>query len=137
MITQHQLRWLGHVIRMSQDRLPRRVLYGQLHHGHRPAGGPKKPHKDQLKTSLKKCKIRPEDLETAASDRDAWRQYCYEGTQRLEEDRTARRHQKRLRRNTPAPVTASITTTTTYPCPTCNRICGSRIGLFRHQQTHR
>lgn len=33
MITQHQLRWLGHVVRMPPNRLPRRVLYGQLHHG--------------------------------------------------------------------------------------------------------
>ncbi|CAJ1071436.1 LOW QUALITY PROTEIN: uncharacterized protein LOC117545945 [Xyrichtys novacula] len=89
------------------------VLYCQLHHGQRLAGGPKKRYKDQLKTSLKKSKIRPEDLETAAADRDAWRQHCYEGTQRLEEDRTARRHQKRLRGNTPTPMTASIITTTT------------------------
>ncbi|CAJ1081246.1 LOW QUALITY PROTEIN: uncharacterized protein LOC117545945 [Xyrichtys novacula] len=88
-------------------------------------------------TSLKKCKIRPEDLETAASDHDTWWQRYYEGTQRLEEDRTARRHRKRLSRNTPTPMTASITTTTSYSCPTCNRICGSRIGLFRLQQTHR
>lgn len=139
MVTQHQLRWLGHVIRMPQDRLPRRILYGQLHHGQRLAGGPKKRYKDQLKTSLRKCKIRPEDLETAAADRDLWRQRCHEGTHQLEEDRTARRQQRRLRRNTPTiPMTASnTTTTTTYTCPTCNRICGSRIGLFSHQRTHR
>ncbi|KAJ4930020.1 hypothetical protein JOQ06_019036 [Pogonophryne albipinna] len=31
-ITQHQLRWLGHVVRMPSNLLPRRVLYGQLHH---------------------------------------------------------------------------------------------------------
>ncbi|KAJ3602332.1 hypothetical protein NHX12_030091 [Muraenolepis orangiensis] len=64
-ITQHQLRWLGHVVRMPSNRLPRRVLYGQLHHGRRSAGGQKKRYKDQLKTALKKCKIRPEALEDA------------------------------------------------------------------------
>ncbi|KAJ3582267.1 hypothetical protein NHX12_015677 [Muraenolepis orangiensis] len=62
-ITQHQLRWLGHVVRMPSNRLPRRVLYGQLHRGRRSAGGQKKRYKDQLKTALKKCKIRPEALE--------------------------------------------------------------------------
>ncbi|KAJ3595328.1 hypothetical protein NHX12_004632 [Muraenolepis orangiensis] len=56
-ITQHQLRWLGHVVRMPSNRLPRRVLYGQLHHGRRSAGGQKKRYKDQLKTALKKCRV--------------------------------------------------------------------------------
>ncbi|KAJ3606248.1 hypothetical protein NHX12_025768 [Muraenolepis orangiensis] len=73
-ITQHQLRWLGHVVRMPSNRLPRRVLYGQLHHGRRSAGGQKKRYKDQLKTALKKCKIRPEALEDVAADRNTWRQ---------------------------------------------------------------
>ncbi|KAJ3582371.1 hypothetical protein NHX12_000699 [Muraenolepis orangiensis] len=67
-ITQHQLRWLGHVVRMPSNRLPRRVLYGQLHHGRRSAGGQKKRYKDQLKTALKKCKVRPEALEEVAAD---------------------------------------------------------------------
>ncbi|KAI4820377.1 hypothetical protein KUCAC02_028358 [Chaenocephalus aceratus] len=33
--------------------------------------------------------------------------------------------------------TVAIVTATTYTCPTGNRICGSRIGLFSHQRTHR
>ncbi|KAJ3582234.1 hypothetical protein NHX12_015722 [Muraenolepis orangiensis] len=57
-ITQHQLRWLGHVVRMPSNRLPRR----------RSAGGQKKRYKDQLKTALKKCKVRPEALEDVAAD---------------------------------------------------------------------
>ncbi|KAJ4938360.1 hypothetical protein JOQ06_002980 [Pogonophryne albipinna] len=133
-ITQHQLRWLGHVVRMPSNRLPRRVLYGQLHHGRRSAGGQKKCYKDQLKTALKKCKIRPEALEDAAADRNTWRQLCRDGTKMLEEERTARRQERRLRRNTP---TVAVATATTYTCPTCNRICGSRIGLLSHQRTHR
>ena len=133
-ITQHQLRWLGHVVRMPSDRLPRRVLYGQLHHGRRSAGGQKKRYKDQMKTALKKCKIRPEALEDVAADRNTWRQLCHDGTRLLEEERTARRQERRLRRNTPTAAVA--TTTTTYTCPTCNRTCGSRIGLFKHRTTH-
>ena len=133
-ITQHQLRWLGHVIRMPSNRLPRRVLYGQLRHGRRSAGGLKKRYKDQVKTALRKCKIRPEALEDVAADRNTWRQMCRDGTNTLEEERTARRQEKRNRRKTP---TVAAATTTTYTCPTCNRICGSRIGLFSHQRTHR
>ena len=133
-ITQHQLRWLGHVVRMPTSQLPRRVLYGQLHHGRRSAGGQKKRYKDQIKTALKKCRIRPDALEDAAADRTSWRQQCREGTRLMEEERTARRQERRLRRNTPTVHTA---TTAYLTCPTCNRTCGSRIGLYSHQRTHR
>ncbi len=79
MITQRQLQWLGHVIRMPPCRLPRRVLYGQLHHGRRSAGGAKKQYKDQMKNALKKCKIRPEDLDDVAADRTIWQKLCRDG----------------------------------------------------------
>ena len=41
MIAKNQLRWVGHVHRMSGDRYPRKVLFGQLANGGRPAEGPK------------------------------------------------------------------------------------------------
>ena len=72
-MTRHQLRWLGHVIRMPSHRLPRRILYGQLHLGQRSAGGQKKRLKDQMKSSLKRCQIDPSSLEELASCRDLWR----------------------------------------------------------------
>jgi len=34
-IAEHQLRWTGRVIRMSENRLSRRVLYGELKEGRR------------------------------------------------------------------------------------------------------
>ncbi|KAK0135734.1 hypothetical protein N1851_028411 [Merluccius polli] len=39
---------------MPPDRLPRKVLYGQLHHGRRSAGGQNRRYKDQLKEKLRK-----------------------------------------------------------------------------------
>lgn len=70
MTAQQQLQWLGHVIRMQPNWLPLRVLYGQLYHGQCPAGGQRKRHKDQVKVALRKCKIRPEDLDVAAANRN-------------------------------------------------------------------
>ena len=48
-----QPRWSGHVIRMADERLPKRVFYGELQVGKRFQGGQKKRYKDTLKVPLK------------------------------------------------------------------------------------
>ena len=46
-----QLRWTGHVIRMSDSRIPRQLLYGELRHGSRKQGKPKLRFKDTLEST--------------------------------------------------------------------------------------
>ena len=52
-----QLRWTGHVTRMPEERLPKKILYGELEMGKRSHGGQKKRYKDTLKASLKDFNI--------------------------------------------------------------------------------
>ena len=52
-----QLRWTGHVIRMSGERLPKKVFYGELQEGKRSQSGQKKRYKDTLKASVKNFDI--------------------------------------------------------------------------------
>ena len=52
-----KLRWTGHVTRMPDERLPKKVLYGELQEGKRSQGGKKKRYKDTLKASLKDLNI--------------------------------------------------------------------------------
>ena len=117
---------------MPEERLPRKVLYGQLHLGRRLAGGPKKRYKDQVKTAMKKCGLNPTQLEDTAAQRSIWRQLLQQGVQKLEEDRGDRRTRKRQRRHeasaTPTPPVNVFT------CSACGKQCGSRIGLHSHMK---
>jgi len=61
---------------MPDNRLPCRLLYGELTVGQRSVGRPKKRFIDHIKTNLLKCNIKPSDLEALASDRDIWRTVC-------------------------------------------------------------
>ena len=45
-----QLMWTGHVRRMLDKQLPKKVFYGELKEGKRSQGGQKKRYKDTLKT---------------------------------------------------------------------------------------
>ena len=136
MIIARQLPWVGHVIRMPENRLPRQVLYGELRDGTRAAGGQKKRFKGQLNSNLKSCNIDPNQLEELASDRPAWRSTIKQGIEIFEENRTAARNLRRARRHEyqardpPSPGNG-------IPCPTCGRHCASEFGLRSHQRIHR
>jgi hypothetical protein len=111
------------------------ILYGQLHLGRRSAGGQMKRYKNQLKTWLKKCNIKPTDLEDAAADRLTWWQLCQSGVQRWVEERSTNRQQEQLRKHTTMPAPSQHRPHT--PRPTSNKVCGSQIGLDSHQRIQR
>ena len=67
-----QLRWTGHITRMPDERLPKKILYGELQVGKRSHGGQKKRYKDTLKASLKDFNIPTESWEQIAQDRTKW-----------------------------------------------------------------
>ena len=107
LLLQRQLRWLGHVIRMLSNRLPRRLLYGELLIGQRPVGRPKLRYSDHIKSVLWKCDIPEADLEQLAADRDSWRSTCATG---LESFAAASEQ--------------------------CGRVCASDFGLRSHLRVH-
>ena len=53
LLVRSRLRWLGHLCRMDDDRVPKQLLFSELEHGSRPFGRPKLRFKDILKKDLK------------------------------------------------------------------------------------
>ena len=131
-----QLRWAGHVCRMEDSRLPKRLLYGELTTGSRSRGRPLKRFKDTLKQSLALCKIPASSWEEAAQDRSNWRAIVRAGVDIFEESRITSQQQKRQLRKERALSSSQPDPAATFPCPHCNRLFRAKIGLISHLRTH-
>ena len=57
LLSQRRLRWLGHVHRMADGRIPKDLLYGELSRGARSRGRPRLRFKDTCKRDLKSASI--------------------------------------------------------------------------------
>ena len=134
MLMHSQLRWAGHVARMPDNRLPKKLLFGELTQGKRYCGAPKKRFKDCLKASLKAFDIHPGTWESTAQDRGGWRAAVSKGAKSCEANRTATAEQRRQTRKDNANRSP---TAATFPCPHCKKILRARIGLISHLRTHK
>ena len=105
-LLRHQLQWAGHVHRMDDCRLPKRLFYGELSTGKRTTGRPKKRYKDTLKEALKLCMIPQATWHEIAVDRTAWRSRVRSGVNDFKERRIKQKEESRQKRKecqNPAP----------------------------------
>ncbi|KAK2155839.1 hypothetical protein NP493_2038g00009 [Ridgeia piscesae] len=73
LLIRKNLRWTGHLMRMSQDRLPKQVLNSQLSSGHRKRGRPRLRFKDTIKRNLTLRDIKTNSWTSLSQQRDKWR----------------------------------------------------------------
>ena len=132
-----QLRLTGHVTRMSDERLPNKVLYGYLQEGKRSQGGQKKHYKDTLKASLKDISIPTESWEHAAQDRTKWRCLINTGASQFEAKRIFEAERKRKEMKARAKGPSSDSAQPEFTCYICNRQFRAITGLYSHQRTHK
>ena len=132
LLSQRRFRWLGHVTRMHDGRLPKDILYGELATGTRPTGRPMLRYKDTCKRDLVASGILPASLERLAADRQGWRATTRSAIRRAEEKREELLEARRTRRHRSADPTTSVDSV--FRCANCSRTCQSRIGLYSHQR---
>ena len=129
-LKQKRLRWLGHLCRMKDGRIPKDLLFGELATGTRPLGRPSLRFKDICKRDLKDCGIEPADLQTASSNRTNWRTISRLGSRQAEERKMSQqRKKKEERKQKPSSAPEDI-----HTCTRCGRACHSRIGLYSHSR---
>ena len=68
----YRLRWAGHVRRMDDSRLPKRILFGELAEGSRGRGRPRKNWMDSLNEDCGKVGIPASRWVQSAKDRLLW-----------------------------------------------------------------
>nr|VZI44362.1 unnamed protein product [Spirometra erinaceieuropaei] len=132
MLRQMQLRWSGHLVCMNDERLPKRLFYGDVARDSRRQGGHIRRHKDTLKASLKRLQINPTNGEELARDRPTWRRtvktdsaiYEAKCIAAAKAKHEASKSQLRPVRNADAQPLPT--------CPRCQRTFRARIGLVGH-----
>ena len=130
-----QLRWTGHVTRMPDERLPKKVLYGDLQEGKRSQRGQKKRYEDTLKASLKDFNIPTGSWEKAAQDRTKWR--CLIKVSPNLKQRESLKLKESVKKGKQEPRDHHQTRQSEFTCSICNRQFRAKIGLYSNQRTHK
>lgn len=126
LITASQLRWAGHVHRMPNSRLPKKIFYGEFSVGNRKQGGQKLRFKDVLKRHMKTAGINPDTWEHNAKDRSKWRSLVKK-SMKCTDDKLMKEYQRAHERRHTQPTSG-------LSCNLCHRLCRSRAGLVAHQR---
>ena len=72
-IRERRMRWLGHVARMDEVRMPKQVLYWEVTGFGRRPGRPRMNWRDVVKKDLQRMGLTWEEVEASAQDRHSWR----------------------------------------------------------------
>ena len=133
LLTTKRLRWLGHVRRMEDGRIPKDVLYGELARGKRPNGRPLLRFEDACSRDMRTSNISIDDWENIAENRVNWRKSIREGVKHLEQTRIQHDLEKREICHRPIQI-AETEDVEDFICPRCRRVCKTKAGLSSHRR---
>ncbi|BHF72082.1 hypothetical protein SprV_0401514500 [Sparganum proliferum] len=117
---------------MDDERLPKRLFYGDVATGSRRQGGQIRRYKDTLKSSLKCLQINPTNWEELALDHPTRRRTVKTGVAIYEANRIAAAKVKREARKSQLRSVRNADAQPLPTCPRCRRTFRARIGLVGH-----
>ena len=133
LLRQRRLRWLGHVRRMDDGRIPKGILYAELTSGKIQIGRPQLRFKDVCKNDIRCFGIAPSSWENLAQDRPRWQQNLYRGLYMSEVTLTQHHEAKRSRRKQRQQSIGTSSSGTAFKCKICGREYFSNIGFHRRR----
>ena len=126
-----QLRWAGHVVRMSDERIPKILMYGELKDGKRNTCRPWLRCRDKLKYKLSATKIPVGSFKDLGQVRNKWRATIQNEISDFEVNRI----EKVARSGTKVYTTqSSILSDTPHSWSICGVVCKSLAGLKSHNR---
>ena len=132
-IAARRLRWLGHMARMDDHRLQKKVLFGWLPQ-RRPVHGTKIRWRDRIRKDMMKFNIEERSWFSLAQDRSSWSGKCRAG---LEEATRKRVEEDELKCTANAMRSAggsgSVAATKPFHCDTCLRYFRRPQDIARHR----
>ncbi|BHF69379.1 hypothetical protein SprV_0301242300 [Sparganum proliferum] len=155
MLRQLQLLWSGHLVRMDDERLPKRLLYGDVAKCSRRQGGQIRRYKDTLKSSLKRLQINPTNCSSSpstpstisyrlpeqplpSSSSSSSSSFTASATAVVESaTHISMTHKPDSPTNTNTIIEDTRSEDQDYTCPHCDRPFTSHIGLVGHLRVHR
>ncbi|XP_063624759.1 uncharacterized protein LOC134796499 [Cydia splendana] len=136
-LMRRQLRWCGHVSRMSEDRVAKRIFFSELQNGKRKSGGQYLRYKDVLKRHMKRCQLEPSDWERKAAQRPEWRRLINDRVNIFETERRSELDKKRDELKARPPTSISYNYVGgVLTCPKCARVFSKKIGYVSHLRAH-
>ena len=120
MIMNNRLRWSGHVTRMADERMPKRMMFGKLQTA-RPPGGTKQRWKDCVQQDLKFMGLE-EGWSEVARQRDKWHSATREAGTKWENEKNAQEQAAYEQKKAGVGV----------QCPHCEFVAKNERGLRSH-----
>ena len=89
-----RLRWIGNVRSMENDRLAKKILYGEIQRGKRKVGRPLQRYSDSVEQDMNRCNIT--NWEENAENRGIWRQVVRDGCKVIEAEWRNEEEERRI-----------------------------------------